>query len=352
MIQFKSTTKTIICIGTGGVGKTTLAASLAIGKASEGKNILVLTIDPSLRLAQALGIKTDGELHQIQSANIAKSGGSLLACVINHEKAFQDFILQASENTAAQKDIQKILQNKLYKQVSTKLSGSQEFTSLYKLNQYVESGKYDLVILDTPPAQHTWHFLHAPEKIAQLFNEGVAKWFRDPHQSDISFMKKVFNIGTQQVLKALEVLTGAEFIKELSLFFKAVQNWQGPLERQVHNCQRLLSSPQTEFVLVTMPDPSRISESQKISREITKEGFNLTALVINKIPSWLDESAQITQGKILDYKKYYLEIQLELSQNKARFLQNLLVYKSFEVSQNDLHVDGLEKIYKNIQRLN
>lgn len=354
MIEINNKTKTLICIGSGGVGKTTLAATVAIGKANEGKKVLVLTIDPSLRLAQALGMKPDGNIHDLTTEKMKKNNGSLFACVIQHQKAFHEFIIMASDQKLAADEIEKLVNNKLYKQLSTKLSGSQEFTSLFKLNLYVASGIYDLVILDTPPAQHTWQFLQAPEKLAQLFNEGVASWFRNPKQSDIGFFKRAFNIGTTQVLKALETLTGADFIKELGLFFSAIQNWQGPLEKQVMDCHKLLTSATTEFVLVTMLDPSRIKESQKISQEINQEGYRLTTLIINKVPMWFKKENAFSSEKLQNLSRYYQEIENLLSQSlsiksSAGFKSDLKIYKCPEVSQNDLHEKNLSDIYMQIQ---
>lgn len=240
MIQIKPTTKTLICIGSGGVGKTTMAASIATGFAYDGKKVLVLTIDPSHRLAQTLGVKTDGDVHRVNLPAEAK--GELFSCVINHQKTFDWFIQKA----ASKSDAQPLLENRLYQQLSGRLSGSQDFTSLVSLLRYVQSEMYDLVILDTPPSQHTWNFLHAPEKIAMLFNEGVAKWFR-ADDSQTGLIQRMLNLSTTQVLKALETLTGSQFMKELSAFFAAIKTWQKPLENAIADCHRLLISPQTEL---------------------------------------------------------------------------------------------------------
>ena len=220
MLSKLPTTKTIICIGTGGVGKTTLAASLAVGWAQEGQKVLVLTIDPSQRLAQTLGIKPDGELHQIA---LPSKKGELWSCVINHQKAFEQFVRSAAESASTkinEAQLKQLLSNRLYQQLSNRLSGSQEFTSLITLYRYVSSQQFDLVILDTPPSQHTWNFLRAPEKISVLFNEGVAKWFRDSQSTGL--LQKMISLGATQVLKVLETLTGSQFMKELSLFFQAI----------------------------------------------------------------------------------------------------------------------------------
>ncbi|MEK6629074.1 MAG: ArsA-related P-loop ATPase [Bdellovibrionota bacterium] len=362
MITLLPSTKTLICIGSGGVGKTTMAASIGVGQASSGKKVLVLTIDPSLRLAQALGIKTDGELHQVNLASDSK--GELWSCIINHKKTFEWFIRSAadkdSDDTSGRANIEALLQNKLYQQLSGRLSGSQEFTSLISLYRFVSSNKFDLVILDTPPSQHTWNFLRAPEKISALFNEGVASWFRQnndqPHTKK-SVLKKMFNLkilsyGTTQVLKALEVLTGSYFMKELSAFFEAVQKWQGPLENYVMSCHRLLISAETEFVLVTALDSSRITEAQKLSREIQKQGYRLSSVIINRIPSWThaqkNAASNIRSPRVNELIKYYLSLENDLQSRLKQLRSSLKVYKCFELRQNSENVKDLQKTYNNI----
>lgn len=338
MMKVASTTKTIICIGTGGVGKTTMAASIASGLSLD-KKVLVMTIDPSLRLAQALRIKPDGEVHKVKH--------NLYACTLNHAKAFHEFVLKAASHAATPEEIEKLLQNKLYKQLSTQLSGSQDFSALFKLNEFVKSKEYDIVILDTPPAQHTWHFLHAPEKLAQLFNEGVAKWFRDPEQKDTGFFKRILNSGATQVLKVLENLTGSEFVKELAIFFRAIQSWQTPLEKQVVDCQQLLAAKSTEFVLVTALDPSRISEALSLSAEIEKQGYNLKSIIINRVPVWIKD--EIAVGPVVRYVNYLKALEARLLGSKSKFGTHLKVYKSHELSHNQLHVENLSDIYNLIE---
>ena len=206
MINLQSKTKTLIFIGSGGVGKTTISAAIAVGEALRGKKVLILTIDPSKRLAQVLGLKSDGKIYPVPLKN---SKGQLYSCVINHKKAFEDFIRQAAKEKATASEIDRLFQNKLYQQLSGQLGGSQEFTSLITLYKHVTSNEFDLVILDTPPAQHTWSFLRAPEKIAALFQDSIAAWFRVPDAKNAGLFKKILNTGTAQVLKALEFLTGS-----------------------------------------------------------------------------------------------------------------------------------------------
>lgn len=343
MIDLRSETKTVICIGSGGVGKTTLSAALAAGWARDGKKVLVLTIDPSLRLTQTLGVTPDGAIHQVHLPEGSK--GSLFSCVINHQKTFDWFIRSAAQNA----DVEPLLQNRLYQQLSGKLSGSQEFTSLISLYRYVNSKEYDLVVLDTPPSQHTWNFLKAPEKISMLFNQGVTSWFRQSDEAP-SLLKKIINLSTTQVLKALETLTGSQFMKELSSFFRAVQHWEGPLEAYVSNCHRLLVSPTTEFLLVTALDPSRLNEAQKLSREISKQGYQLTSVVINRVPIWAqseNENPNLSP-RVQDLKLYYKSLVNNLSTGLAQFKKGLRIYKCFEQRQKAEDLPGLLLTYDHI----
>lgn len=342
MISIFPSTKTLIFIGSGGVGKTTMAASVAVGQAVAGKKVLVLTIDPSMRLAQTLGIKTDGEIHRVQLNN--SNGGELWSCIINHQKTFEWFI----RNASAGADVEALLKNSLYQQLSGRLSGSQEFTSLISLHRFVSSKEYDLVILDTPPSQHTWNFLKAPEKISSLFNDGVASWFRQDGEDKPGVFKKILNLGTTQVLRALETLTGSFFMKELSAFFKAIQKWQSPLERYVMNCHRLLISSETEFIMVTALDASRITEAQKLSREIQKQGYRLTSIIINRIPTWVNTSEAAQSKRVQELKNYYVGLETDLQSRVKQFKNSLNVYKCFELRQNTEDVTGLQKNYDHI----
>lgn len=357
MFNVSAKTKALVCIGSGGVGKTTLAASIALGQAALGKKVYILTIDPSRRLAQALQFKADGAVYTIDHPEIKKYGGLLHTSILQHENVFTEFFIEAAAaNSSAQSDIDKIKSNKLFRQLSTTLGSSQDFTAIYKLNQLVKSGKYDLVILDTPPAQHTWQFLQAPEKIAQLFNEGVAQWFRES-QEKTGLVKRVLNLGTKQVLKALESLTGSEFLVELSLFFQAIQKWQSALEKQVLDCHKLLVSVETQFLLVSGLDSSRIRDAQLISQEISKEGYNLNSLVLNRFPDWVlhdEQTAKLSAedlARLNELRNYYRRLIKSMTSEHKNFQKNLMLYKLAEVRQSELNINGLLKLYSEMRSL-
>lgn len=349
MIKLAPSTKTLICIGSGGVGKTTLAATLAVGLAFEGRKVLVLTIDPSMRLAQTLGIKLTGEQEKVNLPLEAK--GQLYASVINHQKIFDWFLEQASKGQA---DAEGLKKNRLYQQLTGRLSGSQDFTSLVALQKAVSSEVYDLVILDTPPSQHTWNFLKAPEKISALFNDGIAKWFRQSTTNEPRLLSRFLNLGTTQVLKALETLTGSQFMQELSMFFAAIKTWQGPLESYIADSHRLLTSNQTEFLLVTALDTSRLIEAQKLSREILKQGYKLTSVMINRVYPWVqmnqvEQNSWPTQLKHIN--NYYQDLETELTSHFEILKKSLNIYKCPELRQNSDDVKNLAKNYSKIIHL-
>lgn len=311
MSQIFDNCEVMICVGSGGVGKTTMAAALGVLAAQSGKNVLVLTIDPAKRLAQTLGIEGHTEIVEVPGADFK---GKLYAGIIDHKKVFDEFVLRAAGRDAA---ASRILENRLYLQLSTGLSGSQEFTSLEKLYSCYESKKYDLIILDTPPTKHALDFLAAPQKLAALFNEGIAQWFKDPEGKKKGLLANILNAGTKQVLRVLESLTGATFIRELADFFISIEKWQEQLQTRTTAAHRLLVSPRTHFCLVTAFDKAKLKEAEFFSREISKGGYHLNTLIVNRaFPSWLDtktslseQSVSASKGSGSPLRQYYLDMQ-------------------------------------------
>jgi anion-transporting ArsA/GET3 family ATPase len=318
MITSWEKAKVFICVGSGGVGKTTMASALALLAAQSGKRVLVLTIDPSKRLAQTLGIEGTDEITKVPGVG---KDVELYASVINHKKTFDAFVSRAAKKSDS---IAKILNNKLYQQLTTDLSASQDFSALEKLYSCYESNEFDLIVLDTPPAKHAMDFLKAPEKLSALFNEGIAKWFREPKGGGI--IKNLIYSGTKQVLKALETLTGSDFIHELADFFSQIEKWQTQLEDRIKDFHRLLVSPETHFCLITSFDSAKLKEAEAFAREIRKGGHHLKTVVINRaFPEWLK-----TKGKFKDLDPKEKELHRLYSQLKSYYEKRAEDFESLE----------------------
>lgn len=274
--------KTIICVGSGGVGKTSVAAALAIRAAMSGQRALVMTIDPSKRLKTSLGLV--GNHGEIVEVPLPDAQGKLYALLLDAEKIFTEFVV-SSASQKSQAD--RLLRNRLYQQLSTTLSGSQEFTSLLQLSKIAESDEFDLVILDTPPAQHAVEFLEAPGKLQTLFQESIVRWFIG--KEEVGIFRRIVAKGTQVVLSALEKITGSQFMQELSDFFQSVQSLQKKINHKTGQVQELLKSPQTAFVLVTSFDEVKLQEASALKEYLGARNYQLILSIINRaFPSWYE----------------------------------------------------------------
>lgn len=290
--------RVVVCGGTGGVGKTTVAATLGIAAAKRGKRVLVLTVDPARRLASALGLdRIDQQLVEIPlsvteaspQANTQTTTGQLWISMLQPELIFEHFIDEARVSDAEKR---RLKQNRLFKQLTTSLSGSQEFTSLMWLQQLSASGDYDLIILDTPPSDHAIDFLHAPERIAALFEGAVAKFFAG-RVKKMGLFNQLLIGGTQVWLKALSKMTGAEFIDAVSDFVASVGPFSDVIAARSRAAEALLKSDQTAFCLVASPDPAKLKQGQAFSQDLHRAGYRLQGLIINRAyPRWYLDSAQ------------------------------------------------------------
>lgn len=336
--------KVIVCVGSGGVGKTTVASSIAFMAAQSGKKVLVLTVDPAKRLKSTMGLDENQDISEIKHPSIK---GSLHAAVIDAKKTFDEFVLRASTNPESTK---KVLNNKLYVQLSTTLSGSQEFTALEKLYSCYESGLYDLIVLDTPPTKHAIDFLEAPQKLSAVFNDNVTKWFRDPEGKQQGFLKNILAVGTRQVLKALENITGSEFMRELGDFFKNIEHWQHKLEERTIEVHQLLVNTKTHFVLVTSFDEAKLKEGEYFSKEIKKSGYQLSAVIINRAyPAGINLEAEVGNDTELKklykaFQEYYIKKQNVFKNFAVRMRSQGVIWQLPEMRQDVSDLEGVVKM--------
>lgn len=277
MTELFRNNRLLICAGTGGVGKTSISASLGVLAAQEGLKTLVLTIDPAHRLAQALGLGRTG-IDEVAVPGVP----NLWAAMIDPRREFDEFVLGAVDRGIAKG----LFENRLYQQLVSNLNGSQEFTSLVKLVNVVKSGKYDLVILDTPPTQNAVDFLRAPERIYALFQDSVMGWFSDPAANE-GWIKRTLHRGTKLVMSALESVTGSVFIAELKDFFSHISHLQKRIATVSAQTSELMHEPKTGFILVTGFDEAKLKEALEFQQDLAQERLSLRAVIVNRwFPEW------------------------------------------------------------------
>lgn len=313
--------KILICAGSGGVGKTTMSAAIAVRGAELGKKVLVLTIDPAKRLATALGLD-DLSSEEILVPN-QKFKGELWASVVDSKKVFDDFVVN---NVPDKEECKRILDNRLYKQLSTTLSGSQEYTSLEKLLKVTKDEKYDLVVLDTPPAQHAVDFLRAPQKMYQVFQNSIVKWFLPKSTSTTGFVG-FFDRSTKAVIHAMESLTGSAFLEELREFFYVIRSLREVIQEHSAEIHRILTGTSSTFIVVTSFDEIKIKEARLFQKLLMSTGYSLSAVIINRaFPIWStkeDRDINIQAEPLFEkIKTYYEEL-------KGFFVRHQIAFDEF-----------------------
>lgn len=337
--QILKSHKILICVGSGGVGKTTLSAALGVRAAQLGLKVLVMTIDPSKRLKVALGIADDTfACTKIPNQNYP---GELYATLLDAQTIFNDFISGASGQSVAANNLFK---NKLYQQLSTTLSGSQEFTALLQLSKISYQDEYDLIILDTPPAQHAIDFLEAPDKIGALFEDSIVRWFVGA--DEVGIIRKIISTGTKTVLMALEKITGSRFIQELNDFFKSIQSVQGKISEKTDLVRKILLRQSTGFLLVTGFDEAKLREAEQLYDFLNESQFHMLGIVINRaFPKWILDKNRPVEPKItLECQKwltYHAQREEIFNQFSKKWSKKLPVVRIPDFNEDVFGIDGL-----------
>lgn len=271
------TARVLICCGSGGVGKTTISAALAIKRAMAGERVAVLTIDPARRLADSLSIGEIGNTAREVPLQGAAPGGRLDAMMLDAKATFDGLIRRISPSSAS---AERVLSNRYYQFASEKLGGSHEYMAMQKLLDLWETGPYDTIVLDTPPTRHALDFLAAPQRMAGLFDQGVLRWLVMPASRG---GWRALELGSEAVAKVLQKLMGEETIQEIAEFFEAFRDlWDGFRERSLR-VDALLADPSTRFLLVSSPAPSSRTEALFFLGELSDRGLPFGGFLVNRV---------------------------------------------------------------------
>jgi len=279
----------VVCVGSGGVGKTTVAASIALRAAQEGKRALVVTIDPARRLASSMGVTALGNVGtRISSERLALAGveakGELEALMLDVKRTCDELILRHAPSRD-QADL--ILQNRFYQTASTVLAGSQEYMGMEKLYELHASGRYDLIVLDTPPTTNALEFLEAPNRLLDAFGNDALKWIATPAVAAGRVSMKAMGLGSGYLVRQLSKLTGVETLQALAEFLLSMRGMFDGFKDRAAEVQALLSSPDCAFVLVTAPKLMVLEEARYFYGVLNQNGIHVPAIVVNRMePDW------------------------------------------------------------------
>lgn len=277
----------VVCVGPGGVGKTTTAAALALAAARRGLRTLVLTIDPAKRLANSLGLRELGHDAQRVDPELVRAGlpagasarGELYAMMLDQKRAFDEIVQHHAKDPAA---IQRILQNRVYQQISGSLAGAQEYAAMVKLHDFDKSGEWDLIVVDTPPTAHALDFLDAPAKLSEAIDSPAIEWFRKMQGGSGSGWSLIGRSGSF-VLKRLAKFVGSRFLDDLAAFFTEFNDVLGGFRSRAEETFALLRQPKVGFVLVASPEPVAVREALAFHQRLIAAGMPFVGFVANRV---------------------------------------------------------------------
>ena len=280
-------TEIIVCCGSGGVGKTTTAAALALRAAEQGRRVCVLTIDPARRLAQSMGLtELDNTPRPVPGVD---GGGSLDAMMLDMKRTFDEVV----EAHATPEKAQQILANPFYVALSSSFAGTQEYMAMEKLGQLhsasvADERQWDLIVVDTPPSRSALDFLDAPERLSSLLDGRFIKLLLAPAKGPA----RLLSAGLGIVTGALNKILGAQFLTDLQTFIAAFDTLFGGFRQRAETTYALLQAPETAFVVVAAPEPAAMREAAYFVERLAGEKMPLSGLVVNRVHD--DDGSGIT----------------------------------------------------------
>jgi anion-transporting ArsA/GET3 family ATPase len=262
-----------ICAGAGGVGKTTTSAAIAVGMARRGLKVAVLTIDPARRLANSMGLP---ELGNEERRIELDAPGELWAMMLDAKSTF-DEIVEKHAPDAATRDA--VLSNRIYKELSTAVAGSQEYMAMEKLHELHTEGRYDLLVLDTPPTRNALDFLDAPDRLSRFIDSRALHFFLAPSRTGL----KLFSRGTGLLFSVMKRITGIDLLQDLSDFFSSFGEMAQGFRDRAKAVKQLLADDRTTFLLVTSPAHEAIDEAKFFRDKIEEAGMPFGAAIVNRM---------------------------------------------------------------------
>jgi len=265
--------RVVVCAGPGGVGKTTVSAAIALEAARRGRRACVITVDPAKRLADALGVDA---LSNIPAAVEGVSPGSLHALMLDTKGTFDDLVARYARSEA---QAEAIRANRIYRDLTGMLSGTQEYMAMEKLYELTESGDFDVVVVDTPPTRNALDLLDAPRRLTRFLENRLFRALLAPTRASL----RVVTLATKALLRTIARVAGAEIVQDAVDFLQAFEGMEEGFSTRARAVREMLADPDTAYVLITSPRPDSIEEAAYFAARLAETGVEPVALVVNRV---------------------------------------------------------------------
>jgi anion-transporting ArsA/GET3 family ATPase len=268
-------TKVVVTCGSGGVGKTTTAAAIALIGAEAGRRTVVLTIDPARRLAQSMGLtELDNTPREVKGVE----NGQLFAMMLDMKRTFDDVVLEHSTPERAEQ----IFANPFYQSLSSSFAGTQEYMAMEKLGQLVATNEWDLIVVDTPPSRSALDFLDAPNRLGRFLDGKMIKLLSSPAKAGGKAYLKVVTVSVGLVARVFTKVIGGDLLNDLSTFVTALESMFGGFRERAQQTYDLLKQPGTAFLVVAAPEPDALREASYFVERLSEEDMPLAGIVVNR----------------------------------------------------------------------
>lgn len=294
----------VIFCGSGGVGKTTMAAAAGLGAVSRlGGKVLVLTIDPARRLASALGLEGFGNVEKrVPAEALAAAGietqGEMWAAMLDTKQSWDELVMRHApdEETAY-----RILENRLYHNLTARFVQSHDYIAMERLYEIHASGRYDLIVIDTPPTRNALDFLEAPARMADFFGGRLLRWLTMPYRVGGKRGARVINVASKPFYQLADRALGSQFLQDIAEFFLSFQSMQPGFIARANEVERLMHDRRTTFTVVTTLESAPLREAEIFCDQLTARQFQLGAMVLNRaLPDYLrSEDGNAAAGRLI-----------------------------------------------------
>jgi anion-transporting ArsA/GET3 family ATPase len=269
----------IVTSGSGGVGKTTVAAAIALHAAELGRHTVVITIDPARRLAQSMGLtELDNTPRQVSGVDTA-SGGQLDAMMLDMKRTFDEVV----EAHTTPERARQLLANPFYQALSSSFAGTQEYMAMEKLGQLRQRDEWDLIVVDTPPSRSALDFLDAPDRLSSFLDGRLIRLLTAPARAGGKAYLRMFSVGMSMVTSAFTKILGGELLRDVQTFITALDTMFGGFRERAEETYALLQRAETAFLVVAAPQPDALREASYFVERLEADGMPLAGLVLNRV---------------------------------------------------------------------